>query len=166
LVIALGAHANPYLKRLGVSLPLESSRGYHLMLPTPGTEIGGPLADGEAHFAATPMAEGMRLAGTIEFASVGAAPDWRRADMLYRLAKRMLPALEDKGAARWMGHSPLLPDSLPAIGQAPGHPKVLLALGHGQFGLTLGAITGQIIAALAAGHEPPVDLTPYRPDRF
>ncbi len=166
LVIALGAHANPLLKRLGVRLPLESGRGYHLMLPTPGTEIAGPVVDGEVHFAATPMAEGMRLAGTIEFASVDAAPDWRRADMLYELARRMLPALENDGAARWMGHRPLLPDSLPAIGRAPGHPKVLLALGHGQFGLTLGAITGQIIAALAAGRDPPLDLTPYRPDRF
>jgi D-amino-acid dehydrogenase len=166
LVIALGAHANPFLKRLGVRLPLESGRGYHLMLPTPGTEICGPVVDGEVHFAATPMAEGIRLAGTIEFASVDAAPDWRRADMLYRLAKRMLPALDDTDAARWMGHRPLLPDSLPAIGHAPGHHGVLLALGHGQFGLTLGAITGQIIAALAAGREPPVDLSPYRPDRF
>ncbi len=166
LVIALGAHANPVLKRLGIRLPLESGRGYHLMLPTPGAEIGGPVVDGEAHFAATPMANGIRLAGTIEFASVGAAPDWRRADMLYALAKRMLPALDDNEAERWMGHRPLLPDSLPAIGQVPGHPKILLALGHGQFGLTLGAITGQIIAALATGREPPVDLTAYRPDRF
>ena len=112
------------------------------------------------------MAEGMRLAGTIEFASVDAAPDWRRSDMLYGLARRMLPALENKGATRWMGHRPLLPDSLPAIGEAPGHPRVLLALGHGQFGLTLGAITGQIIAALALGREPLVDLGPYRPNRF
>jgi len=166
LVIALGAHAIPFLKRLGVRLPLQSGRGYHLMLPTPGAGIGGPVVDGQAHFAATPMTGGMRLAGTIEFASVDAAPDWRRADMLYGLAKRMLPALVDSGAVRWMGHRPLLPDSLPAIGRAPGHPTILLALGHGQFGLTLGPITGRIIAALAAGREPPVDLAPYRPDRF
>ncbi len=166
LVLALGAHGGPLLRRLGLRLPLESGRGYHLMLPAPGAEIHGPVIDGEAHFAATPMAGGVRLAGTIEFAGLDAPPNWKRADMLYGLAKRMLPALDDRDAERWMGHRPMMPDSLPVLGPAPGQPRVLLALGHGQFGMTLGAISGRIIADLAAGRAPPLDLAPYRADRF
>ncbi len=112
------------------------------------------------------MAGGLRLAGTIEFAGAEAAPNWNRADMLYRLARRMLPDLERQDATRWVGDRPLTTDSLPVIGPAPGWPRVLLALGHGQFGMTLGAITGQIIADLATGRPPPLDLEPYRADRF
>ena len=86
--------------------------------------------------------------------------------MLYGLAKRMLPDLDKRDASRWVGGRPLTPDSLPIIGQVPGMPRVYLALGHGQFGMTLGAISGKIIADLAAGRVPAVDLTPYRVDRF
>jgi len=166
LVIALGVDGGTLLRQLGLHLPIANGRGYHLMLPEPVSDLRGPIIDGEAHFAATPMRGGLRLAGTIEFAGETASPNWRRADMLYRLAKRMLPDLDNRDAVRWMGGRPLTPDSLPVIGQVPGLPKVLLAMGHGQFGMTLGAITGKIIADIAAGRMPPVDLTPYRVDRF
>ena len=59
-----------------------------------------------------------------------------------------------------------MPDSLPVIGRAPGHDNAYLAFGHGHLGLSMGAVTGRIIADLAAGRAPPVDLTPYRPERF
>ncbi len=166
LVIALGVNGGPLLRRLGLRLPIANGRGYHLMLPAPVSDLRGPVIDGEAHFAATPMAEGLRLAGTIEFAGDDAPPNWRRADMLYRLAKRMLPDLDNRNAVRWMGGRPLTPDSLPVIGPVPGWPNVILAMGHGQFGLTLGAITGKIIADIATGRTPPVDLKTYRVDRF
>jgi D-amino-acid dehydrogenase len=166
LVIALGVNGGPLLRRLGLSLPIANGRGYHLMLPTPVSDLRGPVIDGKAHFAATPMTNGLRLAGTIEFAGDHSAPNWRRADMLYRLARHMLPDLDNRNAVRWMGGRPLTPDSLPVIGPVPGLPNVLLAMGHGQFGMTLGAITGKIIADLAAGRTPSADIRPYRVDRF
>ncbi len=166
LVVALGVGSNAVLGRLGLRLPVVNGQGYHLMLPTPVSELRGPVIDGVAHFAATPMARGLRLAGTIEFAGDDAEPNWRRADMLYSLAKRMLPDLDNRNAERWVGGRPLTPDSLPIIGAAPGLPRTFLALGHGQFGMTLGAITGKIIADLASGRTPQVILSPYRADRF
>lgn len=166
LVIALGVDGGPFLRKLGLRLPIVNGRGYHLMLPAPACDLRGPVIDGEAHFATTPLAGGIRLAGTIEFAGNDAPANWRRADMLYTLAKRLLPELDNRNAVRWTGGRPLTPDSLPVISPAPGSPRVTLALGHGQFGMTLGAITGRIIADLAAGRTPPVDLTPYRADRF
>jgi D-amino-acid dehydrogenase len=166
LVLCAGIQSSPLAKRLGVSVPMESARGYHLMLPEPEVELQAPVVDGAMHFGVTPMREGIRLAGTVEFASVDAPPSEARARMLYPMAKKMIPALSDKGAETWMGHRPTLPDSLPVLGPSPNHANVLFAFGHGMLGLTMAAATGEIIAKLAAGEHPGLDLSPYRPDRF
>jgi len=166
LVLCAGIQSSPLAKRLGASVPMESARGYHLMLPEPGVELQAPVVDGAMHFGVTPMRGGIRLAGTVEFASVNAPPNDARARMLYPMAKKMIPELSDTGAETWMGHRPTLPDSLPILGRSPKHANVLFAFGHGMLGLTMAAATGEIIAKLAAGEHPGLDLTPYRPDRF
>jgi D-amino-acid dehydrogenase len=166
LVLAAGIHSLPLARRLGLSPPMESARGYHLMLPKPGVDLQAPIVDGEMHFGVTPMRDGVRLAGTVEFASLGAAPNEQRARMLYPMARKMVPDLSDAGAESWMGHRPTLPDSLPILGASPKHANVLYAFGHASLGLTMAAATGEIIAKLAAGADPGLDLTPYRPDRF
>jgi len=166
LVLCAGIQSSPLAKRLGLSVPMESARGYHLMLPEPGVDLQAPVVDGEMHFGVTPMRAGVRLAGTVEFASVDAPPNEARARMLYPMAKKMIPGLSDEGAESWMGHRPTLPDSLPILGPSPKYDNVLFAFGHAMLGLTMAAATGEIIAKLAAGADPGVDLTPYRPDRF
>lgn len=166
LVIATGAFSGPFAKRLGLKVPLESARGYHLALSDPGVELKGPVLDGEIHFGVIPMADGVRLAGTIEFASLTEPPNDARADMLLPMAKALIPSLRSESGVRWMGHRPAIPDSLPVIGRAPHHKSVYLAFGHGQLGLTLGAVTGRMIAEIAAGRETAIDPTPYRADRF
>jgi len=166
LVLAAGIHALPLAKRLGISVPMESARGYHLMLPEPNVELQAPVIDGAMHFGVTPMRDGIRLAGTVEFASLNAPPNEARARMLYPLARKMIPELSDDGAESWMGHRPTLPDSLPVLGRSPKHTNVLFAFGHGMLGLTMAAATGEIIASLAAEEDPGVDLAPYRADRF
>jgi D-amino-acid dehydrogenase len=65
-----------------------------------------------------------------------------------------------------MGFRPSMPDSLPVISRVPGRPGTLLAFGHGHLGLTFGAVTGRLIADLAADRAPPIDVTPFRADRF
>jgi glycine/D-amino acid oxidase-like deaminating enzyme len=167
-VIAAGAYSKSLIAQVGVDVPLESLRGYHLGLAAQGLQLNGPLIDGEMNFGVIPMASGLRLAGTIEFAGLAAAPAWRRADMLLPLAKAMLPSLASHGAdaVRWMGHRPGLPDSLPVIGPAPRQPNVWLAFGHGQLGLTLAAVTGRVVAEALAGQTTTVDLSPFRADRF
>jgi glycine/D-amino acid oxidase-like deaminating enzyme len=168
VVIAAGAYSRSLVAQVGVDVPLESLRGYHLELAAQGVQLNGPLIDGEMNFGVIPMASGLRLAGTIEFAGLAAAPAWRRADMLLPLAKAMLPSLASHGAdaVHWMGHRPGLPDSLPVIGPAPRQPNVWLAFGHGQLGLTLAAVTGRVVAEALAGQTTTIDLSPFRADRF
>ena len=166
LVIAAGVFSKKFAQELGVSVPLESARGYHLMLLDETVRINGPVLDGKRHFAVTPMSGGLRLAGMVELANLDAAPNYERAEMMLPLAQDMLPDLKGAKTRPWMGHRPMIPDSLPVIEQSRHHANTYFAFGHGQLGLTLGAITGLLIADLACGREPRVDLTPYRSDRF
>jgi D-amino-acid dehydrogenase len=169
-VIAAGAYSRQLAAAVGDSVPLETERGYHLMLRDPEAMPRVPTTDTEGHFVATPMADGLRFAGTVELAGLKAAPDWRRARILLRLGSRMLPALKDgydeSRFTVWMGHRPSLPDSLPVIGRSSRCPDVFHAFGHGHVGMTGGPYTGRIIAALIGGRAAPIDITPFRPDRF
>ncbi len=166
LVICAGAFSKPFAARFGVDVPLESWRGYHIMVPSTGIALNGVVADGEMHFGVTPMDDGIRVAGLIELASVDAPPNYARADLFLRLAKRLIPAFPAEPASRWMGHRPGMPDTLPVLGRASRHRNVYFAFGHGQLGLTFGAISGQAIADLAAGRKSAIDLAPYAAERF
>lgn len=166
LVLAAGVFSKKFAKQLGITVPLEAARGYNLMLSGESLRLNGPIAEGKRHFAVTPMAGGIRLAGMLELATVDAPPNYRRAEMLLPMAKDMLPDLKGDDTEPWMGHRPATPDSLPVIEQSMHYRNTFHAFGHGQLGLTMGAITGLVIADLAAGRPPRVDLTPYRSDRF
>jgi D-amino-acid dehydrogenase len=166
LVIAAGAFSRGLAERTGVHVPLASLRGYHLELPARGAELSGPLIDAGMNFGVVPMAGGIRLAGLVELAGLEAPPDWRRADMLLPLARRMLPTLDGSQAVRWMGHRPGLPDSMPMLGPVPGWRNVWFCFGHGQLGLTTAAISGKSLAQAIAGLEPGMDLSPFRVERF
>jgi len=166
VVVAAGAWSARLTRGLGVRVPLESQRGYHAMVQGSGIAPALPVVSAEAKVYATPMEDGLRLAGTVEFAGLEAPPDFRRAEALIVLARDMFPAFAVGEVSHWMGHRPCLPDSLPVIGAAPGHPRLLLAFGHGHHGMTGASTTGRIIASLVSGRPPPIDLAPYRPDRF
>ncbi len=166
LVIAAGAWSASLARELGVRIPLEGERGYHMEFAEPGVELNNSVNDYDRQFVASSMEGGVRLAGTSEFNGLDAEPDWRRAELLQKLAKRMLPDLKVDRAKRWMGHRPASPDSVPFIGPIPGHPNVFLACGHGHLGLTGAPMTGQMVAGLMTGERMNVDTTPYRVDRF
>jgi len=166
VVLAAGAFSGRLARDLGHRVPLDTERGYHVMLPDPGFELRLPLLVAGAGFAVTPMEHGVRIAGTVEFAGLDAPPNYDRADVLLRHGRRLFPSLQDHGAERWMGFRPSLPDSLPVIGRSPRHRNVFFAFGHGHLGLSLAAVTGRMVAALAAGETPPVDPAPYAIDRF
>ncbi|HEX5794873.1 MAG TPA: FAD-dependent oxidoreductase [Geminicoccaceae bacterium] len=165
-VIAAGAWSRPLAAALGSPVPLETERGYHVMLPAPGVELRLPVVSGDLRFTMTPMARGLRLAGTVELASLDAPPDPSRNRLMMRHARRLLPDLNIVDAQFWMGHRPSLPDSLPVLGRSPRHRNAYFAFGHGHLGLTAAAITGRAIADQAAGRAPPFDLAPFRADRF
>ncbi|HEY9550508.1 MAG TPA: FAD-binding oxidoreductase, partial [Kiloniellaceae bacterium] len=166
VVIAAGAWSKGLAAMLGSRPLLDTERGYHLTLPRAGADLRLPVYSTERGFVCTPLEHGLRIAGTVELGGLQAAPDWRRAEVLYRNASRWFPDLDRREESRWMGYRPSMPDSVPVIGPAPRHRNAIFAFGHGHVGLSLGARTGALVADLLAGREPGIDLRPYRVDRF
>ncbi|CAM5187401.1 D-amino-acid dehydrogenase OS=Castellaniella defragrans OX=75697 GN=HNR28_002602 PE=4 SV=1 [Castellaniella defragrans] len=166
LVIAAGAWSGKLTAQLGIRVPLETERGYHVMLPRSNVTLGRELIHADEGFVITPMAEGLRIAGTVELAGLDTPPRFYRAKILIGKAKEIFPNLDSTDAAFWMGNRPSLPDSLPVIGAAPGLSNVFLAFGHGHVGLTLAGVTGRIIRDLICSRPPPVDIAPFRAERF
>lgn len=167
-IIATGAWSKPLAEQLGYSVPLDTERGYHLMLPEQN-RLSIPVASLERKFIMTPMLAGLRLAGTVEFAGLRAPANEARAHALLPHAQALLTEpleYQVKSLPNWMGFRPSLPDSLPVIGQAPRHEKVYFAFGHQHLGLTQAAITGQLIAELITGTTTSLDLSPYCISRF
>jgi D-amino-acid dehydrogenase len=166
LVIAAGAWSHRLAGQLGHRVPLESERGYHADLPTPGVLPRRILALAPYKMVATPLRSGLRLAGTAEFGGLDAPPDYGRARALVTNGARALHGLDATGHSEWSGHRPILPDSLPVMGRSPNHENVFFAFGHSHIGFTLGPLTGELIAELVTGEAPSVDLDPFAIDRF
>ncbi len=166
VVLAAGVWSARLLASLGVRVPLEAERGYHVVLRNPGITVNNSIMETERKFVASSMSAGVRCAGTAEFAGIDAAPDYRRAKVFQTLARRMFPGINAEDAEEWMGRRPSMPDSLPCIGPVPGQPDLLVAFGHSHYGFGMAPATGRIIANLANGTPPNVDLAPYRIDRF
>ena len=146
------------------SLPLGTERGYHLMFAGHAGRVTRPVGWSEGGFYATPMAGGLRLAGTVEIAAQDRAPNQRRLDYIARRAREMFDDLPDP-TATWLGFRPTMPDSLPVIGRAPGKQRVIHAFGHQHLGLTLGGITGRIVSDLAQGRAPNTRIDAFTPGR-
>ena len=166
VIIAAGAWSGRLLAPLNVRMPLEPERGYHLMFRDPGVSLTHSIMETGGKFVTSLMDTGIRSAGTAEFAGLDAPPDYRRAQMLKHMTKRMLPSLNTDDTAEWMGVRPSMPDSLPCIGRIPGHEGLLAAFGHSHYGLSMAPETGRSIADLVVGSTPSIDLNPYRIDRF
>ncbi|TFY96779.1 NAD(P)/FAD-dependent oxidoreductase [Ramlibacter rhizophilus] len=166
VVVATGAWSRPLAAALDLKVPLETQRGYHVTVHSNNLGLRHTVMAPEYNLMVNPMAMGLRLAGSVEFAGLQPPPDWRRADVLLAKGREMFPQLDASRTSRWMGHRPCLPDSLPVIGRAPRMENAWLAFGHGHVGMCGGATTGREIAHLVAGRPPQVDLAPFRPDRF
>ncbi len=166
VVVAAGAWSGQLAARFGQRIPVETLRGYHVVFRDPGIETRMSILSVSGKFSATPMAMGLRCGGTIEIAGFDKPPDYRRADVIARQAKRLFPALRTEPVTQWMGHRPGTPDSVPVIDRARQAPNVYYAFGHGQTGLIGASTTGRLIADLVAGRAPAIDLAPFRADRF
>ncbi len=166
VLIACGAHSAKLTAALtGKQVPLDTERGYHLMLPQEQQRLPFAVTSLERKFIMTPMTGGLRLAGTVEFAGLDRPANMQRAWQLHRLSKGLFQHdLSDSEATPWMGFRPSLPDSLPIIDRVC-EGKVLLAFGHQHLGLTQAAVTAEWVGQLAAGERVP-ELQPYRLDRF
>lgn len=167
VLIACGAHSARLTAALtGKTVPLDTERGYHLMLPHEHQRLPFAVTSLERKFIMTPMTGGLRLAGTVEFAGLERPANMQRAWQLHRLSKGLFRQdLSQEDATPWMGFRPSLPDSLPVIDRVCDG-KVLLAFGHQHLGLTQAAVTAEMVGALASGDQLQSGLAPYRLDRF
>ena len=166
LVIAAGVGSRKLAAALGIEMPLEAERGYHITVHDSNVMPRVTVTNRDLSFACAPMSVGLRVAGTAEFAGEGSEPDWSRAELLKRQAKKMFPALELANVSQWAGDRPSFPDGLPALGLAPGYDNAWFAFGNGHFGITGGPVMGKYIAKIVAGHKPDIDVTPFSPGRF
>jgi D-amino-acid dehydrogenase len=166
IVLCAGIQSAALSRSLGEPIPLESERGYHSQIMAPGVKLNHALIWPARAFMVTPTAGGLRVGGTVELGGLNASPDYRRAKILVRHAQEVVPALKAEQVSEWMGHRPATPDTIPVIGRSAKTRGLLYATGHGHLGLTNAATTAQIIAALIDDRPPPLDISPYRVDRF
>lgn len=164
-VLTTGAWSKSLMQRLGITVPLETERGYHIVFKGAQNGPDHPMMLASGKFVATPMAEGLRCAGVIEFGGLDAGPSKAPFALLRRHVKAAFPKMTWEGEVEWQGHRPAPADSLPLIGQirATG---VYAGFGHHHIGLTAGPKTGRLLSQLITGATPNIDMTPYAPSRF
>jgi D-amino-acid dehydrogenase len=169
-VIAAGAHSKPLAASIGDRLPLETERGYHVMIEQPETGPRTSFMASDAKMVVNWTAKGLRGAGQVEIAGLEAAPNWKRAEILRDHLLGMFPKLpKNMPASRirsWFGHRPSMPDGRPCIGTSRVCPDVVYAFGHGHVGLVSSARTGRLVAQLIGGREPEIPIAPFDPRRF
>lgn len=165
VVLATGVWSKPLMKKLGISVPMESERGYHIVFEAATGGPSRPVMVASGKFVATPMDQGLRCAGIVEFGGLEAGPSKAPFALLRRQTARAFPQLKATSEIEWLGHRPAPSDSLPLIGQI-GQTRVYTAFGHHHIGLTGGPKTGRLVAGLIAGDRPNTDLSPYHPQRF
>lgn len=167
VVIATGAWSARMAELLGLKIPLESESGHHLTLSDRIGALRQPVGSAERNVVLTPMRCGLRVVGFSELGGLALKPSPKRSRTLKHHASALLSNAEGMEQAQgWMGYRPTLPDSLPVIGKHPRHPQVQLAFGHQHLGLTLAAITAELVADQMMGRAPDIDLAPFRADRF
>lgn len=166
VVISAGAYSGLLSKMLGEPMPLETERGYHTQIMSPGISMRHSIIWPARAFMVTPTAGGIRVGGTVEMAGLDAAPDYRRSKVTVRRAQSALPNLRCEKFSEWMGHRPAFPDTVPVMSASARTPGVFYATGHGHLGVTYAATTARLMGDLITGATPPVDMHPYRVDRF
>lgn len=165
-VLTAGAWSGPLARRMGMNVPLESERGYHLDLWAPSVQLRNPVMVAGGKFVMTPMEGRLRLAGIVEFGGLTAPPSRAPFDLLLRGARAALPGLTFARAEEWMGHRPAPADSVPLIGPVPRLAGAFMGFGHHHIGMTAGPMTGKLLSDMIIGRQTNLDLAPYAPRRF
>jgi len=166
-VIALGPWADGLTRALGYRLPLAVKRGYHMHYRAAGeAKLNHPILDVERGYFLGPVRRGIRLTTGAEFALRDAIRTPVQLGRAEPIARELFPLAERLDNEPWMGARPCTPDMLPIIGQAPKHANLWFAFGHAHHGLTLGAVTGRMVAEMVVGEAPFVDPAPYSAARF
>jgi D-amino-acid dehydrogenase len=167
VVVALGPWSDTVTKPLGYRFLVGVKRGYHMHYGTEdGAKLNGWTMDAERGYFLAPMNQGIRLTTGAEFALRDAPKTPVQLDRAEAVARTIFPLGQRLDDEPWMGARPCTPDMLPVIGKAPRHKGLWFAFGHAHHGLTLGPVTGQVIAEAIVGETPLLDTSAYRPERF
>jgi D-amino-acid dehydrogenase len=165
-VVALGPWSDTVFEPLGYRIPLRAKRGYHMHYrPERGT-LSAPVVDSEFGYAIAPMEQGVRLTTGVEIARRGTPPSGVQLARAEAVAKPIFGLGEHLDAAPWLGMRPCTPDMRPVIGPAPRHPGLWFAFGHNHHGLTLGPVTGRLLAEMMTGEPTFTNPWPWRAERF
>ena len=165
VIIACGAFSKKFSDNLYEDIPLETERGYHIHFKNCEKLISRPVVFSNRGFGMTPMEQGLRVVGTVEFGGLKNPPSKERINNLINNAKYMLDGLPDH-EDEWLGFRPTLPDFLPVIGPSKNYKNVFYSFGHHHLGWTLGAISGKIISKMILNEKTNLDLEPYSSFRF
>jgi D-amino-acid dehydrogenase len=166
-VLALGPWSSDITLKLGYRLPLQVKRGYHMHYATrPGASLKQPVLDAEVGYVIAPMVRGIRLTTGVELGLRDTPKTPVQLKAVEPFAREVFPLGERIDAEPWLGRRPCTPDMMPVIGPAPRHRNLWFAFGHAHHGLTLGPVTGRLIAEMMTGESLLIDVTPFRADRF
>jgi len=164
-VIASGAFSKKLTDQVDEKIPLETERGYHVHFKGHDHLLSRPVIFLNRGFGITPMEQGLRVVGTVEFGGLDNPASKKRILNLVNNAKYLFPEL-DEHYDEWLGFRPTLPDFLPVIGPSKNHKNLFYSFGHHHLGWTLGAISGKIVSGMIAGENTNLNLTPYSSLRF
>jgi D-amino-acid dehydrogenase len=166
-VVAMGPWSDLVFGPLGYSIPLAVKRGYHLHLAPRGNAVlHHPVLDSDQGYLLAPMNRGIRLTTGVEFARRDGPPTPVQLQRALPRARALFPLGEAVDAKPWIGARPCLPDMLPVIGRAPRHAGLWFDFGHQHHGLTLGPVTGRLLAEMMTGETPFADTRPFAVERF
>ena len=165
IVVTCGAFSKKFTDQVNEKIPLETERGYHVHFKGNDHLLSRPVIFLNRGFGISPMEQGLRVVGTVEFGGLENPPSKKRIQNLINGAKYLFPEL-GKHQDEWLGFRPTLPDFLPVIGPSKNHKNLFYSFGHHHLGWTLGAISGKIIAGMIAEEKTNLDLSPYNSLRF
>lgn len=167
-IVCAGAWSRSLLQGVGIEVPLEAERGYHLSFDLGANTLRRPIGSAERRFVMSPLESGLRAVGFTELGGLKLKPFPRRYKTLRRHSEALLPELANPAieTVEWMGFRPTLPDSLPVIDCHPQYKRLLFAFGNQHLGLTQAAVSAELVVSLMAGEQPQLDLKPYSISRF
>ncbi len=158
-VLSLGPESGVFARSHGIDLPVYPVKGYTVTMPladpSKGPTMGG--ADEDSLIGYSRLGDRLRMSSTAEFAGFDRSHRPRDFATIFRTARDLFPgAADEKQAEMWAGLRPMMPNSVPVVGQAR-FSNFYLNTGHGHVGWTMAAGSGQFVADLVAGRKPEID---------
>jgi len=168
-VLCAGIWSSRVARALRLAIPMEAGKGYSLTLPRPRATLRHCAILSEARVAVTPMGGALRFGGTMELSGVDSRIDPARVRGIVRAAARYYPEFTEAdfdGVSPWCGLRPCSPDGLPYVGRAANYDNLSMATGHAMMGVSLGPVTGKLIAEVLSGEPPSLDIEALSPNRY